>query len=71
MNEFVTFGVAGSAYAAGALDASDAVNPGIAGLTVRRIAPAAHAAWAVEAIAPQRKRRTAVATDTSVDRGFI
>ena len=31
---------------------------------------AAHAAWAVAANAPQRKRRTAAATDASVNRGF-
>jgi hypothetical protein len=30
---------------------------------------AAHAAWAVAAITPQRKRRTATATDASVNRG--
>jgi hypothetical protein len=71
MNDYMTFGVARSAYAAGALVASSTVIPSTAGMTVRHIAPAAHAAWAVDAIAQPRKRRTAAATDASVDRGFI
>ncbi|WP_264035708.1 hypothetical protein [Mycolicibacterium tokaiense] len=40
-------------------------------MTAPPSAPAAHAAWAVAAIAPQRKRRTAAATDASVDRRFL
>ncbi|MDF2984003.1 MAG: hypothetical protein K0Q69_3775 [Devosia sp.] len=61
---------AGTAYVAGAPGSFLHANPG-AGMAQRHIAPAVHAAWAVAAIAPQRKRRTAAATDASVDRGFI
>ncbi|AQA01383.1 hypothetical protein BVC93_01870 [Mycobacterium sp. MS1601] len=44
---------------------------GAAVMTAPHNTPAAHAAWAVAAIAPQRKRRTAAETDASVDRSFL
>lgn len=75
MNDFMTFGavgsIAGSARAAGAPGVFLSSGKAPAVMTGRHRAPAAHAAWAVDAIAPQRKRRTAAATDASVDRGFI
>jgi hypothetical protein len=72
----MTFGavgnIAGSAHAAGAPGVFLPCGKAVAVMTARHRAPAAHAAWAVAAIAPQRKRRTAAAaTDASVDRGFI
>lgn len=63
--------VTGSAYGLAYVDGAPNVIPAIALMTTRHIAPAAHAAWAVDAIAPQRKRRTAAATDASVDRGLL
>jgi hypothetical protein len=74
MIDFKAFGLvtsnAETAYVAGALDAFLQVSiPAV--MITRHRAPAAHAAWAVDAIAPQRKRRTAAATDASVDRGFL
>ena len=75
MNDFAAFcsvpSNAGSAYVAGALGALSCVRPTIGGTTMRHIEPAAHAAWAVDAIAPQRKRRAAEPTETSVDRGYL
>ena len=75
MNDFMTFGavgsIAGSARAAGAPDVFLSSRTDLTVMTAHHRAPAAHAAWAVAAIAPQRKRRTAAATDASVDRGFI
>lgn len=75
MNGFQAFGAvpgnAGSACAGGAPGALFGVTPFVEGTTMRHIAPAAHAAWAVDAIAQQRKRRTADTTEASVDRGYI
>lgn len=75
MNDFQAFNAvtsnAGLASAAGAPGAFPCVIPTFEGMTRRHPAPAAHAMWAVEAIAPQRKRRTAEPTETSVDRGLI
>lgn len=71
MNDFNAFGVAGTAYAAGALGVSPCVTPARAATAMRHIAPAAHAAWAVDAIVPQRKRRAAHPTEASVDWGLI
>ena len=71
MNVFKSFEVAGSAYAAGALAVSPWATPAFAAMPTRHIAPAAHAAWAVSAIVPQCKRRTAHPTEASVDWGLI
>jgi hypothetical protein len=71
MNDFKAFDVAGTAYAAGALGVSSCVRPAITAEAMRHIAPAAHAAWAVDAIVPQGKRRTAHPTEASVDWGLI
>ena len=74
MNGITAFGSVssnvGTAYAARALHRLHSVIS-TTGMPLRPVAPAAHAAWAVDAIAPQRKRRTAAATDASVDRGFV
>lgn len=74
MNGITAFGsvssIVGTAHKARALHSLHPVIPN-AGMPKRPIAPAAHAAWAVDAVAPQRKRRTAAATDASVDRGFV
>ncbi|GAA1654161.1 hypothetical protein MMUR_50290 [Mycolicibacterium murale] len=74
MIDHTTFGAVGSnaavASAAGAPRSLQRGN-GVAVMTAPPSAPAAHAAWAVAAIAPQRKRRTAAATDASVDRSFL
>lgn len=78
MNDFAAFGgtVAGSAYGLACSNGAPRVfpvkvTPTIAEMTQRHIAPAAHAAWAVDAVAPQRKRPIAVTTDPSVNRGLI
>ena len=74
MNDFTVSGSvfrsAGTAYVVGASAAFPHVIP-TGAMAATYIAPAAHAAWAVDVIEPQRKRRTAAATATSVDRGFL